>query len=76
MLRDFLIASPTVRDIAAFMNDGETLALLDRTSAGVPDDVLPVARLAVERRQPVTTGEGRLRIVAAPWSAIRKRLGL
>ena len=66
LLRDFLVASPTVRDIAAFMHDGETLALLDRTSAGVPDDVLPVARLAVERRQPVTTGEGRLRIVAAP----------
>ena len=66
LLRDFLIASPTVRDIAAFMYDGETLALLERTSAGLPDDVLPVARLAMERRQPVTTGAGRLRIIAAP----------
>ena len=66
LLRDFLIASPTVRDIAAFMYDGETLALLERTSAGLPDDVLPVARLAMERRQPVTTGDGRLRIIAAP----------
>lgn len=66
LLRDFLSASPTVRDIAAFMYDGETLALLERTSAGLPDDVLPVARLAMERRQPVTTGAGRLRIIAAP----------
>ena len=66
LLRDFLVASPTVRDIAAFMYDGEALALLDRTSAGVPDDVLPVARQALERHQPVTNGEGRLRIVAVP----------
>ena len=66
LLRDFLIASPTVRDIAAFMRDGDTLVLLDRTSAGVPDDVLPVARRALDQRQPVATGEGRLRFVAVP----------
>jgi two-component system, NtrC family, sensor kinase len=66
ILHEFLVASPTVRDIAAFMKDGDNLTLLGRTSAGLPDDVLPLARQAMEARQPITTSQGRLRIIAAP----------
>jgi signal transduction histidine kinase len=66
VLREFLVATPAARDIAALIHRDGALRLIARTPSPVSDDVTHAAQLAFERRQPVWTGEGRLRTVAVP----------
>jgi two-component system NtrC family sensor kinase len=66
LLEEFIIATPTVRDIAVLMEHDGVLELLVRTSSAGAGDVLPVARQAVERREQAWVGDGRARIVAVP----------
>ena len=66
-LREFLDASPTLRDIAVLMllRNGE-LVPTARTSSAEFDDVLPVARDAVAQRRRVWANRGQERTVAEP----------
>jgi two-component system NtrC family sensor kinase len=66
LLHDFIGAGPAIRDIAIVIlqPDGPTVAA--RTSSGTADDLLPVARQAVERGEQIWSGAGRERTLAAP----------
>jgi signal transduction histidine kinase len=66
LLHEFVAATPTVRDIAVLIDHGGSLALLARTSSGNADDVMPVARQAIDRRDTAWIGGGRERTVAVP----------
>lgn len=66
LLHDFVVATPTVRDIAALMEQGGALALLARTSSLGADDLMPAARQAIDRGAEVWIGEGHERTVAVP----------
>ena len=66
LLHDFVVATPTVRDIAVLIDHGGSLALLARTSSVDTDDIMPVARQAIDRRGTVWIGDGRERTVAVP----------
>lgn len=66
LLHDFVVATPTVRDIAVLVAQDGRLTLLARTSSVGIDDVMLVARQAIDRRAQVWIGEGRERTVAVP----------
>lgn len=66
LLHEFLAATPTLRDIAAFRRQDDALVLIARTSSAAPGDVLEAAREATERHALTWVGEGSERIVAAP----------
>lgn len=66
LLHEFLAATPTLRDIAALRKQGDALVLVARTSSAAPEDVMPAARRAIDRRELAWTGEDRDQIVAAP----------
>jgi signal transduction histidine kinase len=66
LLHGFLDATPTLRDIAVLKREGNALVLFARTSSAPGDDIIPTARIALERRELMTDGTGPLRSVHAP----------
>jgi signal transduction histidine kinase len=66
LLHEFLAATPALRDIAALAKQGDTLALIARTSSANADELLPAARQAIDRRELVWIDSGRERVVATP----------
>jgi two-component system NtrC family sensor kinase len=66
LLHDFLGATPTVRDIAVVMTQGDELSLVARTSSAGLDDIAPIARQAIARQEQTWDGKGRERLVSTP----------
>jgi signal transduction histidine kinase len=66
LLHDFLATAPTLRDIAVFTGDGPDLTLLAQTSPKSVDDLLPAARSAIARREPVWVDHAQLKTVVEP----------
>lgn len=75
LLHEFLGTAPTVQDIAVLMTAGDALTLVARTSSAAVDDVLPVARQAMQRNQQTWSGGGQQRVVATPIARLGKVVG-